>query len=170
MSLRWPLISSMTNSTQEQISFSRLLKLRMFSAIATLCLLAGCAVRTPEQESRHDDAQYSSALSAFLRDLKPGVSRKEVEDYLHTRNLEFARACCAATILNSYTPNRALMDAYDDWVPLREEWRPWPCGGAYVYIAFEFKGLQPHSSSRRIAADDRDTLEGIHILKMNDCF
>lgn len=105
-----------------------------------------------------------------MRDLKPGVSRKEVEDYLRARNIEFGHACCAATILNSYSANRPLVDAFDDWVPLRGEKRPWPCGTADVYIAFEFNRLQPSIGSKRIAANDTDTLEGIHILKTYDCF
>ena len=159
-------------------AFFRHLNLRTFYVIAALGLIAGCAVRTPEQQSRHDDAHYSSSLSAYLRDLKPGVGRKEVEDYLRARNVVFQHACCAATILRSYSPNRPHVNAPDDWIPLREEKRPWPCGTAYVYITFEFDRLQlsgpagpsvPSHPSELIAAKDTDTLEGIHILKTYDC-
>lgn len=130
-----------------------------FSLLAALCLLAGCAARTPEQQTKHDDAHYSSAVSPYLRDLKPGASRKEVEDYLRARNIKFIHACCAGT---------GVVTADDDWIPLREEKRPWPCGTAYVYIAFEFKRLLPYNGPR-FAPDDTDILEGIHILKSYDC-
>ena len=142
-----------------------------FPMMAALCLLAGCAARTPEQQTKHDDTHYNSALSPYVRDLKLGVSRKEVEDYLHARNIKFQRRCCTATDLISDTGNHILADAFDDWIPLREEFRPWPCGGAYVFIAFEFEGLRPYSESGHVTADERDTLEAIHIVKANDdCF
>lgn len=136
-----------------------------FSLVAGLCLLAGCAARTPEQQTEHDDVHYSSALSPYLRDLKPGASRKEVEDYLRARNIEFAHGCCAASSRNSHPP----VDADVDSITLREEKRPWPCGTADVYIAFEFKRLPQHNGPR-FAPDDTDILEGIHILKSYDCF
>lgn len=159
----------MMSSTHNPILLIRLLNFRMFPVISTLILLVGCAVRTPEQQSKHDDAHYSSALSPYLRDLKPGVSRKEVEDYLNAKRIKFGRGCCAATTLNSYTPNRALVDTLDDWVPLREEMRPWPCGTADVSIAFEFKRTRPNNGTRRLEVDDSDTLQEIHIMKSIDC-
>jgi len=135
------------------------------SLVAALLLLAGCAVRTPEQQTKHDDVHYSSARSPYLRDLKPGASRKEVEDYLRARNIKFTHACCAATYLNSHLSNRA----FDDWIPLRDETRPWPCGTADVSIAFVFKHLLPDNGPR-FTSDDTDILEGIHIYKVYDCF
>lgn len=127
-----------------------------------LSLFAGCAVRTPEQQTKHDDAHYDSALSPYLRDLKPGVSRKQVEDYLRSRNIPFGYGCCAA-------PNRAYYDyAEDDSIQLREEVRPWPCGTTDVYIAFVFKPQQPYTGGV-FRASERDTLTGIHIWKIIDC-
>lgn len=128
-----------------------------------LCLFAGCAVRTPEQQTKHDDAQYNSALSPYQRDLKPGVSRKQVEDYLRSRNIPFGHSCCAA-------PNRAYFDyAEDDSIQLREEVRPWPCGSAYVYIAFVFIPQRPFTGGAVNRASEGDTLTGIHIWKIIDC-
>jgi len=161
----------MASSIRNWTALSRYLKLGTLSAISTLYLLVGCAIRTPEQQTKHDDAHYSFVLSPYLRDLKPGVSRREVEDYLHTRNIEFRSGCCAAMEFHSYDPNRPRANASEDWVRLPDEKPPWPCGYASFYIIFEFKRLRPSSAPERIAANDTDTLEGVHILKTNNnCF
>jgi hypothetical protein len=131
------------------------------SVIAALCLLAGCAARTPEQQIRHDDVKYGSALSVYQRDLKPGASRKEVEDYLRGRNISFSQMCCWIAPHASRT--------LDDMVFLRTEHRPWPCGTADVYIGFVFDDQPNQLHTRKFEADDADTLVGIHILKMMDC-
>ena len=137
------------------------MKHRTVRAIAVFCLLAGCAVRTPEQQTRHDDAKYASTLNPYERDLKAGLSRKEVEDYFRARNIPFSRMCCVVTP-HTY---RTL----DDIIELRTENRPWPCGTEYVYIGFQFGHPEDQPHTVRSGADDTDTLVGIHIFKMVDC-
>jgi hypothetical protein len=79
---------------------------------AALCFLAGCAARTADQQIQHDDAHYSSALRSYLSDLKPGVSRKEVEDYFRARSISFGRGMTITLIdhrLLSICPTRTLL-------------------------------------------------------------
>jgi hypothetical protein len=40
------------------------------------------------------EAAYQIALNSYTQVLKPGMTRKEVEDYLHQKNVEFQRMCC----------------------------------------------------------------------------
>jgi hypothetical protein len=79
------------------------------------------------------------------------------------------RACCAVTMLTSNNHYAPPEDASDDWIPLRDETRPWPCGTADVYVTFEFRRQQPSSGSGQWTADETDTLKAIHILKTYDC-
>lgn len=138
--------------------------------MAALFLLAGCAARTPEQQTRHDDTHYNSALSPYVRDLKLGVSRKEVEDYLRSKNISFQHGCCAAMGQKTNAPNQGYFYAMDTNIELREEVRPWPCGTAYVYIAFEFNPERPYTEGTAVRVSEKDTLSGVHIWKMFDCF
>ena len=135
--------------------------------IATLCLLDGCAARSPEQERQHDDVHYSSALRPYLRDLKPSASRKEVEDYFRARSISFGHG--GSDSYSSQT-SPAFDLSYSDTIELRKERNLWPCGSSDVYIAFNFKGHQPYSRFGNIETDDTDTLQSIHILKIYDCF
>ncbi len=130
-------------------------------AVAGLCLLAGCAARTPEQQMRHDDVKYGSELSSYQRDLKPGVSRKEVENYFRDRNIPFSRMCCVTT--------HHAYGSLDDIVFLRIENHPWPCGTEYVDIGFVFDEQQNQPYTRQSMADPTDTLVGIHVLRTVDC-
>jgi hypothetical protein len=140
--------------------------LSTFFMTAALCFLAGCAARRAGQQIQHDDAHYGSALRSYLSDLKPGVSRKEVEDYFRARSISFSRG-------NDHYTNRsspAFDLSYPDIIGLREETRPWPCGSSDVYVVFKFTGHRPYSGVGNIEADDTDTLESIHIWKIYDCF
>ncbi len=128
--------------------------------IVALCLFAGCAARTPEEATRQQDAHYRSRLRPYWQDLKAGMTRKEVEDYLRAKNIPFTEGCC----YSSEEPY--LWDAIDH----RTENRPWPCGSADVYIGFAFSPRR-HSSLTTIqpAADDADVLVGVHIIRLVDC-
>jgi hypothetical protein len=61
------------------------MKFWVLGIMAALVLLASCAVRTPEQETAHDDRQYRKVLDSYWRDLKPRTSGEEVQDYLRSR-------------------------------------------------------------------------------------
>jgi hypothetical protein len=137
---------------------------------AALCLLVGCAVRTPEQRTQHDDTHYKPALRPYVRDLKPGMTRNEIEDYLNSRNISFGHGCRAAMEQKTNAPNQAYYYAMDDWIELREEVRPWPCGTADVYIAFAFDPERPYTSFADNRINPDDALTGIHIFKIFDCF
>jgi hypothetical protein len=134
------------------------MKFWILGIMAALVLLASCAVRTPEQETAHDDRQYRKVLDSYWRDLKPGTSREEVQDYLRSRNTTFSYA-------TGKTPY-----AFEDEVYLREEVRPWLCGSAYVLIVFVFDPPPgPHRLDETFAAKKDDTLTEIHVRKMVDC-
>jgi hypothetical protein len=53
------------------------MKFWVLGIMAALVLLASCAVRTPEQETAHDDRQYRKVLDSYWRDLKPRTSGEE---------------------------------------------------------------------------------------------
>ena len=40
------------------------------------------------------EVAYQTALRSYSEALKPGMTRKEVEDYLRVRNMLFSQMCC----------------------------------------------------------------------------
>jgi hypothetical protein len=127
--------------------------LSAFFMTAALCFLAGCAARTADQQIQHDDAHYSSALRSYLSDLKPGVSRKEVEDYFRARSISFGRGMTITLIdhrLLSICPTRTLLGFAKRRAPGR--------AARLMSISFSSsQGTDPYSGVGNIEADDTDT-------------
>jgi hypothetical protein len=83
------------------------------------------------------------------------MTRKEVEDYLRAKKLEFRQMCCVDTKEFRKIP-------WDDLVKIGEEDAPWYCSSTDVYLAFQFtKGAQFKEGMWR--ADDLDTLKAVSI-------
>jgi hypothetical protein len=67
------------------------------------------------------------ALIHYEQNLKPGLSRKEVKDYLQAHGVEFGERCC-----------NAPRDAFSILVRVGEEEVPWYCSSWPDYVSFEF--------------------------------
>ena len=65
---------------------------RALLLVALSATAAGCAWRKQAQIRR--EVAYQAALCPYSDALKPGMTRKEVEDYLHSNNAQFQRMCC----------------------------------------------------------------------------
>ena len=98
------------------------------------------------------EAGYESALQVYSQDLKPGLTRKAVEDYLRARSVGFQQRCCLEE-----------RGAFADLVKVGQEDAPWHCGATFVYIAFEFAA--PDSNTPPSKAGDTDTLKNIRIFR-----
>lgn len=107
------------------------------------------------QEER--EAAYSVKLRSFTQLLKPGMTRKEVEGYLRTKNLDFQQMCC---VDHSEMGSRS---SWDDLTKIGEESPPWFCGEKNVYVAFQFTD---HARRDGVAkADDADMLRRVSIYR-----
>ena len=95
------------------------------------------------------------ALRSYSQILKPGMKRKEVEDYLSAKNTPFRQMCC----VDQKHLNRTV---YDDLVKIGKEDAPWFCGENNVYIAFQFDGPK---RSIGPTADASDTLSAITMYR-----
>jgi hypothetical protein len=105
-------------------------------------------VRAETQAQAKRATTYQAALRSYSQILKPGMKRKEVEDYLRVNKTEF------------------LQMSLDDLTKIGEEKPPWYCGFSGVYLKFRFSSLgqrEPHSG-----ADDEDTLDEIEIYHWLD--
>jgi hypothetical protein len=121
----------------------------------TLSVVVRHSLAKRAQQKR--EAGYQSALRAYSEVLNPGMTRKEVEEYLGVQNDGFRHMCCVETKDSS-------KGVYDDLTKIGQEDAPWFCSEKNVYIAFQFTG-QPRNGTPP-EADDSDKLRAITIFRL----
>jgi hypothetical protein len=132
------------------------------SILVVVTLSAGVlAVRYERRktEEKKREASYQSTLTTYTQALKPGITRKEVEDYLRKKNLSWGQICC---VDSTETSSRHSMDYL---VLIGREDPPWFCSENNVYVAFEFddRGVHgPHWDNND--ADELKTIKVWHHL------
>jgi hypothetical protein len=124
--------------------------------VVAIVVVFGAVLRSyfrSEAKNRRE-AAYQSALQSYSENLKPGLARKDVENYLRARNTSFSHMCCLGE------------HYYVDLAKVGEEAAPWYCSEAYVYVAFEFAAVEPHDPlSGSHFARDSDVLKRIEIFR-----
>ena len=85
-------------------------------------------VVSPEIRMKRE-AVDQSVLQAYSEQFRPGLTRKDVEEQLGRKGIQFGSDCCS---------QRA--GTVSDIVEIQREEHPWYCSEAIVYIAFEFDG------------------------------
>ena len=103
---------------------------------------------------------YQSALHSYAQVLKPGMTRKEVEDYLRANKLEFRQTCCVD--MKEYKKG-----SWDDLVKIGEEDAPWFCNYTAVYVGFQFSGHGQFEGGMW-RADDFDKLRAVTVYRQYD--
>jgi hypothetical protein len=88
-------------------------------------------VEGPSPKDDHE-ALYKKELQSYANILVPGMTRKNVEEYLGSKKILYKQMCCIEE-----------KDAFADLVKVGEESHPWYCGEGIVYIAFQFKATEP---------------------------
>jgi hypothetical protein len=121
--------------------------------IVIAVLIAALAVRkiTRDAARRKREIGYALALKAYSRALHPGMTRKEIEEYLRSRNTQFS------WIFTAFGGRRESQ--YADIVKIGEEAAPWYCREAYVYVAFEFVPVKDFRQT------DADVLQRIETFR-----
>ena len=114
--------------------------------VFTFVVIAIHNVREKRSQQKRDVA-YQTALRSYSEVIKPGMTRKEVEDLLHARNKTFRQMCCVDI--------KKPMGVWDDLVKIAQEDPPWICGAKNIYIAFQFAGTRPQSAPPSSEPSDR---------------
>lgn len=130
----------------------------IFVALALSIVGAGTWYGLKARAQRKREAAYEATLRSYDHMLKPGMTRKEVEDYLRGKNAPIEQMCCVEVERLS---QRA---SWDDLVKIGQEKPPWFCSENYVYIAFQFLDHNPPTGIAQ-TADDLDTLKSVTIYR-----
>jgi len=104
-------------------------------------------VSTKRAQQRRE-AAYQVVLRSYLDILKPGMTRKEVEDYLHSQGSKIARMCCVER-------KELAQSVYDDLIKIGQEDAPWFCSEKNIYVAFQFSGLKQNGPAGEANPSDK---------------
>jgi hypothetical protein len=110
-------------------------------------------VRERQSQERRD-AAYQVLLGAYSEVIRPGMSRREVEDLLHARNEAFRQMCCVDI--------KKPVDVWDDLVKIAQEDPPWVCREKNIYIAFQFTGTRASATPASAQSSDKLTAVSIY--------
>jgi hypothetical protein len=112
--------------------------IRIFAFLLVLTTGFGAWGQSAKQKR---EADYQVALQSYSDALKPGATRKSVEDYLQAKGVKYEKMCCIEE-----------RSAEAELVRIGKEKHPWYCSEHNVYIAFQFVD-EPHEGWR---PSDRD--------------
>lgn len=105
------------------------------------------------------EAYYQTVLVKYADELKPGMSREQVEQRLQTDRRDFKQMCCVANFRGRHVDS--LDAGWDDLVKIGEESAPWLCSENNVYIALEFN---PKSKGERAKTNPSDVLKSVSVF------
>ncbi|MGB9404301.1 MAG: hypothetical protein WCA98_12240 [Candidatus Acidiferrales bacterium] len=117
--------------------------------VLVLLITTSCDAWAQSAQKKRE-AAYQAKLQSYSDVLKPGMTRKDVEDYLRGKVVAFGQLCC----IDEKT-------ASADLVYIGKEKHPWYCEKHNVFIAFQFAAVEPHKGWE---AYDSDTLKRITVF------
>ena len=137
----------------KQKTKSRLTVVLVLVIISTI--FAAIWIIRQKRAQRARQADYASQLASFNQFIRPGMSRKQVEDSFRERKIEFGHMCCVQPA------ELASRRSWDDLVWIGAEDAPWFCSRHNIYIAFQF--ADHNSRERHGESDGLDTLRAVSI-------
>src|SRR6266550_5809012 len=110
---------SINSDISSNMKCGRLLML-VLSVVVLSLIGIGVRHEWKEQAREKREVGYQSALRSYAQILKPGMARKQLEDYLRTKNTPFSQMCCIDT-------NQLRSGVWYDLTKVGEEDAPWYC-------------------------------------------
>jgi Na+-transporting NADH:ubiquinone oxidoreductase subunit NqrC len=139
----------------KRIAHHLLIFVLVFAVLSAIWMVVRSKLQ--QQAQRKRDAAYQATLLSFTEALKPGMTRKEVEDYFRAKNLKFIQMCCVDS------RESASRSSWDDLTKIGEEQAPWFCSEKNIYVAFQFTDHKARNGTPK--TDDLDTLRAVSIYR-----
>jgi|SRR5690348_1800882 hypothetical protein len=134
------------------------------ATVAVVLFALGIRYELKHREQIRRQTEYQAALSEYIQALKPGMTRRQVEDYIQSNNAKFTHTCC---VDSSETAKR---HTWDDLVRIGQEEHPWFCSEHNVYIAFQFTDHEQQNAGFQMEDNDLDKLKAVTIYhSMEGC-
>lgn len=126
--------------------------------LGIVAVLSVIAILLPLKRKAREkrDAAYQARLAVYSRDLRPGMTRKDVRSYLRARNTSFQAT--------------GWQHRLDDLVEVGEDdAASWPFTHEWVYVDFEFPWRPQSDLGRRpLTFADDDILQKIELVRIID--
>jgi hypothetical protein len=123
-------------------------------AVAVASLISfGIRTELKKRGQNQREIGYQSIVREYSQALRPGMTRKEVEDYVRTRNAHIRETCCVESGFHRHS--------YDDLIKIGAEDAPWFCGEHNVYVALQFADHRYSATDYCCKDDDLDTLKSV---------
>jgi hypothetical protein len=129
-------------------------KLPLMRILVLVLLFATGSSTSGQNAQKKREAAYQATLKTYSDVLKPGMTRKNVEDYLRSKSISFGQG--------GWIDEKS---ALADLVYIGKEKHPWYCEKHNVFIAFQFAAVEPHKPWE---ANDSDALKIISIFHRLD--
>src|SRR4029077_1280122 len=138
-------------------------RLKVSMIVAAAAVIAVSLWSVQHVRDRHEaakrEAGYRTVLVQYTVELKPGMTREQVERHLHTNGKEFRQMCCVANFKGEFV--RLDGAGWDDLVKIAEESAPFACGENNAYIPFEF---HPKSQGELPGTNGSDILKRVSVF------
>jgi hypothetical protein len=112
-------------------------------------------VRAETQAQAKRETSYRAALRSYTQILKPGMKRKEVENYLRANKIAFQQQSAGGSSL------------YDITQIGQDESTAWFCGKSKVFVKFHFTTFAQRE--HQFEANEGDTLDEITLFHLPSC-
>jgi hypothetical protein len=138
----------------------RLKVLMIVAAVAVIAISPWLVHYVREwHEAAEREGGYHTVLAQYTVELKPGMTREQVERHLQTNGKRFKQMCCVANFKGEYVSfDRA---GYDDLIKIAEESASFVCSENNVYIALEFN---PKSQGELPQTNGSDILKRVSVF------
>jgi len=134
------------------------------AAIAVIALSVWLVQHVRERHKAAErEAYYQTVLAKYMSEVKPGMTRDEIEQHLQTDGKRFRQMCCVADFRGVHV--NSVDAGWDDLVKIGEESAPWFCNKNNVYVAFEFNPKSPGELSKTNASDILKRVAVFHQLE-----
>jgi hypothetical protein len=122
------------------MSRDRLLVIGLVFVLLSATAVAYSTWKQSQREKR--EAAYESVLRSYSVILRPGMTRREIEDYLNSKGTKFLQM--------DRTRDRS---AVSDIVKIGTDPAPWYCSEYNVYVAFQFKAVERRDGREPMNSD-----------------
>ena len=144
----------MTGSVYGAAGYTALMKRWWLWLIVVIIASASSALAIRQVNKKRritaNAAAIHVALIHYEQDLKPGLNRKEVKDYLRVHGIGFGERCCSV-------PN----GAFSIVVRVGEEEVPWFCSSWPDYVSFDFIPTEAQGAPSQPL--NSDVLKEVHL-------
>jgi hypothetical protein len=128
-----------------------------FLLLLILILVSAACDLGGEKKKQKREAAYQAARQSYSDVMKPGMTRKDVEEYFRTKAVVFSQLCCIEA-----------GNTYADLIKIGKEKHPWYCEAHNVYVAFQFAAAEPRDNPP--STRDSDILKKVTVFhKLEGC-